>query len=291
MGNFRKLPQCSLWKDSRGHFWLSTWTCSGWKHRGCLSLVYPPLGLLLPSCGPQGAAMLNTCTSGEFYRALLERCGGKCRDNTESVIFLQKWNEALQSHWKEFFKSHVRLRGFYKHIHTQHPISSSWRPWEMSGLCPPPLSFVFYRWANQGLSSKQKAEWLALVPKVQSWDLTPGLPVTDSHLPPLPTTTSINAGNHPSSNIFSSLQGQTRTCCGLSRATLCAGTPVGKLSSPTTRPNRPSPTPHLSPAPTSILGTCFPHGHLPHSLETLHFPVFIAGLWAPWGQGLCLIHL
>lgn len=71
--------QCSLWKDSRGHFWPSTWTCPGWKTRDCLSLVHPPLGLLLPSCGPRGAATLTKCTSGGFSRAPLEKVQRKHR--------------------------------------------------------------------------------------------------------------------------------------------------------------------------------------------------------------------
>ena len=84
---------------------------------------------------------------------------------------------------------------------------------------------------------------------MQSWNLhQTGLPVTDSPLPPLPTTTSINPGKQAPSNILLQPARTNEYTLGVFHVTLCKNTLVGLES----RPLPPSGLTCLSPAPLLV---------------------------------------
>lgn len=147
---------------------------------------------------------------------------------------------------------------------------------------PLPLPLAFYRWENEKLRSKRRVEWLAPV-HMYSWIWT-------EVFPSLSTTTSISPGKHSLDYIFLQPAMTDRTYWVLSHAPPCTSTATG-LEGPPLSPSGPMDFPNTPPWHRLCSCTCFHHGHLPHGTETLHLPVCIIGLWAPWGQGLCVIHL
>jgi hypothetical protein len=118
MGNFISLP---LYTDSKGHFWLSVKTCSGWKSR-CCSCSALHMGCSFLPVDPEKQLHWQNVQQDNLPGHQSERCGREYTDNrrnkapTKPLLIKQ-----------EFIKLQARFRGFCKHIHPHHPIKSSQR--------------------------------------------------------------------------------------------------------------------------------------------------------------------